>query len=290
MKRITAALLFLLTIPGLAAPKQPFFELFEAGGVRGINDAGDISGFISTEHGMVGFIKRGDDITHISPPGAFNTFAWGIDNDGRVSGTYTDAGGIAGVQRGFIYQNGQYTIVAHPEAEVSYGGTQLFGISNGRAVGLFKHAVTGQWHGFLYSNGQFTPIEVPGSSPGTTVPYGINAAGRVVGYYLGGGTDWQTEHGFAWQNGQFQTIDFPRPGAISILYALNSNTILGVVGGACDWNPFILRNGKFEDLDMPGVQAFGINEAGWIVGDFGRDRGFVAKSANFILKQKQVNP
>ena len=69
-----------------AAPKQPPFELIEIEGAayvwpRGINHAGDISGHLvmESENGQFGFIRRGDQATLLSVPGAIATRAWGID-------------------------------------------------------------------------------------------------------------------------------------------------------------------------------------------------------------------
>jgi len=267
-----------------AALKQPRFELIEIEGAayvwpRGINNAGDISGHLvmESENGQFGFIRRGDQVTLLSVPDAIATRAWGIDNEGRVAGHFYDSSEINAGAKGFIYEDGQYTTLIHPEAAY-FGGTQAVGINAGRVVGWFFDSAS-RIHGFLYVNGRWTQLDYPGSS--STLAFGINSAGRIVGSWQ----DREGSHGFSYQNGQYQEIMFPRPGAADTnLLDCNSDTIVGATGGICEWEPFLLRRDRFTLLDLPGVFAYGINDSGLIVGDYGRSKGFVAKASAFFSK------
>jgi probable HAF family extracellular repeat protein len=63
-------------------------------------------------------------------------------------------------------------------------------------------------HGFLYRGGTFTTIDVPGAF--STDADGINNAGQIVGNYR----DAAGTHGFLYHDGSFTTIDVP--GAVTV--------------------------------------------------------------------------
>ena len=91
MKRrvLTFAVLFLIASSLMAGPKRPDLELVEiewADGVhpRGINNAGEVSGWLRTGNSRLGFVTKEGQTTLISAPGSTETFAWGIDDQGRV--------------------------------------------------------------------------------------------------------------------------------------------------------------------------------------------------------------
>ena len=119
---------------------------------------GDFHGFKRWRHGH-GF--------NLDFPGAQETFASGINDNGTIVGTYR-VGLFPNEQRhGFIYHNGEWATLDYP---TSIGQTMLIGISNaGLIVGTknFKGS-------FLYQNGVFkvipnlssiVPTEVTGISP-----------------------------------------------------------------------------------------------------------------------------
>jgi probable HAF family extracellular repeat protein len=65
--------------------------------------------------------------------------------------------------------------------------------------GKLANAVTVSFSG----RGTFTSIDPPGST--STIAYGVNTSGQVVGYY----TNASGTHGFLMSAGTFSTIDFP---------------------------------------------------------------------------------
>ena len=98
-----------------ATPKKnPIFKLLEIEGTtvlpRGINNHGDISGFVSNDaYPLQGFIHstRPDDsaiCSRLSPSG---TIGWGIDEQSSVVGLWYDWNNFLPVR--FLYENGQYT-------------------------------------------------------------------------------------------------------------------------------------------------------------------------------------
>ncbi len=112
-----------------------------AGGVSvtasAINDGGEVVGYMRTSRGRVeGFLGKGDRITELLYPGASETKALGISNDGRIVGTYNDA---AGATHGFILRGAaaipQWQTFDAPKAR---GMTVLTGISSGgQLVGYY---------------------------------------------------------------------------------------------------------------------------------------------------------
>lgn len=279
MKRITAALLFLLTIPSLAAQKQkqPDFEFIDIPDTTyiratGINDNGDITGTMYHKDGAFGFIKHGDQITRLSVPGAlFGIWPAAIDNQGRVTGYFYDE--PLGYAEGFLYENGQVTTFQR--------GDNIYpmGISEGKVVGLFQNHRGQETHGFLYANGQFTDLDYPGAS--STGATGINRDGKIVGWFQG--TDSQ---GFTYLNGQWQEIRFPRLESRTQLQAIsNSDIIIGGVSGSCGFDMFMLVKNKFSLLGLPqDVYITGVNSDGIVIGNTESTKPFIARASAFILR------
>ena len=70
----------------------------------------------------------------------------------------------------------------------------------GRVIGLFASGSGSS--GYLQQGKTFKLITYPGAL--STVPWGINETGTIVGLYLDGGSNY---HGFILKNGTFTTID-----------------------------------------------------------------------------------
>lgn len=70
----------------------------------GVNDAGQITGFTFPDVGKVrGFVKDGDTYTLFDGPGAVVTYGLGINDLGRIVGTYVDGGGHSYLKEGDSY-------------------------------------------------------------------------------------------------------------------------------------------------------------------------------------------
>ena len=162
-------------------------------------------------------------------------------------------------------------------------GTVAMGINAGQVVG-FYHDTTGITHGFVDTNGSFTVIDYPiiPDRNGTTIAYGINNAGQIVGGSSGYGS-------FVDTNGSFAAINDP-----AALYGTNAKGINDagqVVGWSSDatgLHGFVDTNGSFTAIDMPGASstmAYGINDAGQVVGEYTDStgfHGFVETNGNFV--------
>jgi probable HAF family extracellular repeat protein len=161
---------------------------------RDVNDRGQVVGIYGEPaDNEVGYVVRSywrdpdGTITTIAVPGAGETSVYGIDDRGRVVGTYTDAGVTpapdgsvpSGTLHGFILDGGRLTRLDAPGAVV----TQAADINErGQVVGAFIDT-TGIQHGFLYDDGRYTTIDAPRPlDPFAmgSVATGINDRGEVV--------------------------------------------------------------------------------------------------------------
>lgn len=249
----------------------------------------------------------------LNPPGSTYAFAFGINDAGTVTGSFTDA---KGVYKGFIYKAGTYQTIIFPGASKTF--TQANGINNSNiVVGDFigKDQLT---HGFLLSNGKFTRYDAQKSvsnwisgisNKGSLVGYagnqgntqgfvkighkvtlftyqgnatyanGINAANASVGYFIP--PPFSAWHGFyRAANGQMTQLDFPGSQSTSCL-GINDNGVItglyldsqGVPHG------FTHKNGQFLSYPVPDIG--GMNNKGTYVGSYiaknGKNYGYIVK-------------
>ena len=238
-----------------------------------------LSGAIGRLHGInnfdqaVGSTVGGDEVeavfyengatSRIKIPGSIQTEAFGIEDNARIVGAYTDK---SLVTHGYIYFHGTVTDLDYPGSTF----TQAWGINDPQEiVGNFRDADTHLQHGFLYRNGKFTQLDVPGAV--STWPRKINNPGAVVGYFMSGsGPDFHS-HGFLYDTrGNFTRIDVPFDGATdTFLSGINSaGTMVGYYVDAKGTHGFVDIAGRFLSLDAPetppgiGTFALSINDSG----------------------------
>jgi probable HAF family extracellular repeat protein len=158
----------------------------------------------------------------------------------------------------------RFTKIDVPQATL----TEANGNSTEEIVGDFNQG-NKKKHGFVLNNGVFTTIDVPGAA--ATSINGVNELGQLAGTYFDG-----MFHAFFESNGSFTTLDPPG----SIQTAGGFINLQGqVVGTYKDANKrrhgFIWSNGTFTTFSVPGdgpgfgTRAFGINDFGEVVGDYG---------------------
>jgi len=184
------------------APGTAFNQLL------GINDGLTAVGYSSLDPaGMTlqrSYMVLGTTFTYLDgflPSGVMNNQAVGINGAGIVVGFYQDS---MGVFHGYIF-NG---ISASPLDFLGGMGTQAFGINNhGEIVGDYTDSM-GVMHGFTYVGGVFQTVDVPGSTPGSTVINGINDQGQLVGFYVPNNTD---------NTVGFVATPVPEPGSLLLL-------------------------------------------------------------------------
>jgi uncharacterized membrane protein len=197
-----------------------------------------------------------------------------VATDINGSGTVVGRCQVAGTWHGFSYDDGgdvQTFDVDIPGAT----GTEAWGINErGDIVGFYTVATDSLYHGFVRhsSSGVFEKIERGGAF--NTMPEDINDAGYVVGCVHNNGL----MTGFVWKAGQFLSISPLN----SMFTGINeSGTSIGY-----DFVPppvihsFIVSGVdrvEFEYTGSTNTQAWGLNQAGDVVGYFaaGGAKGFV---------------
>jgi uncharacterized membrane protein len=188
----------------------------------GLNDRGQIVGFYIDADGRGhGFLRdkgrgtRDEGVfTTIDHPDASSepgtgTAAFGINNRGRIVGTYIDAGGTA---HGFVRDKGRgarrgegvFTTIDFPGAV----DTLPVAINNRDQIVGTSIDSENTKRGFLLEEGEFTAIDHPDATSevegGGTAPFGLNDRGQIVGQYSDSSC-----HGFLLDGDTFTTIDDP---------------------------------------------------------------------------------
>jgi uncharacterized membrane protein len=196
----------------------------------------------------------------LNPSGSTYAFAFGINDKGTVTGSFTDA---KGVYKGFSYKAGKYATIIFPGAGKTF--TQANGIND-------SNTIVGDFIGkdqltlvFVLSNGKFTRFDAQEGV--STWISGISNTGSLVGFAGNQGNN----QGFV-KVGKKVTL-FTYQG--NATYANGINKANASVGYFIP-PPFIAThgfyraaNGDLTQIDFPGSQAtdcLGINDAGVITG------------------------
>jgi probable HAF family extracellular repeat protein len=243
-----------IDVPGLTNPEA-----------TGINNVGEVVGYgTGTGNEQVGFLDNAGQFTTIFVPGSTGTVAYGLNDSGQIVGWYTDSSGT----HGFEYSQGSYTTIDDPDGLA--GTTALVGINDsGEIAGnaVFASPVFTITQGFVYAGGSFQLITMGPNA--FVVLGGINNLGQVVG---GGG-------GVARPNGGiFGTVSGVGfyPQFATAFDAINDEDQIVAHGGFGDEllsspdGPVVFQ--IIPPLLPPpyneGVEVFGINDAGWLVGSY----------------------
>ena len=230
----------------------------------------------------------------IKVPGSLGTEAYSINNSGVVVGTFTNT---AGVQHGFKFDGGGYTIIDFPGATHSW----VLGIGHGGEI-VGSHSFSGSsgpWHSFLLEDGVYTQFDFPGwesdgrsinasgdivgvynaggnlpthgfvrsandtyttlDYPGAlyTFPWGINDAGLISGTYINDNDPLYTRHGFIRAQGTFTTIDYPGAMTTNVIGTNNFGHVVGSHGQVNGLHGFVASAGRFRSFDVPGATTTG---------------------------------
>jgi hypothetical protein len=127
----------------------------------------------------IGFLWTGSGFEPIAVPGATRTAAWAINDEGTIVGTsFTPGVGT----RGFIRKRGgRFTTIVFPETTGFFNATEACGINNrGDIVGIYRpDPISSVSKGYLLRKGVFTEIAIANAPE--TEPCGINSVGQIVG-------------------------------------------------------------------------------------------------------------
>jgi probable HAF family extracellular repeat protein len=153
----------------------------------GINNLGQVVGSFSvSSNNTQSFLKTGNSTTELSYPGAADTYARSINDQGQVVGYWIGTDGTfpgQTIAHGFVYENGVWSDL---DAASGSNGTFVTGINNSDLIVGYYLDNTGSAHGFTFDKptGSFTLIDMQGAK--NTYLYGVNNAGEMVGTFLDG--------------------------------------------------------------------------------------------------------
>ena len=226
-----------------------------------------------------GYIRARDGrFTQIDHPLAASGFEQGtsvigINDDGTISGYYVDANNV---YHGFVRRpESSFETFDAPGADASaFDGTICMGINIwGSVTGTAYNSTSG--HGFVRSrSGTIMSFDPPGSV--LTVPFSINAAGTVTGYYVDRSGAY---HGFLRTGGGIITTIDPPGSVYTVPESLNDlGSITGSYVDATGVGYGFIRyhDGTITKFGVPNsvfVEAVGINDAGAVTGAYGDVKG-----------------
>lgn len=128
----------------------------------------------------------------------------------------------------------------------------------------------------------YAPLSYP-SAPVTNVN-GINNSNVIVGSYY---DSQYFVHGFIYRAGKYTAVNFPGATMTEVLGINDNSDIVGVyqMPGTLNFHGFLRHNGVFAEINDPsakiGTMAYGINNAGTIVGTFDNEQGFVYQNGAY---------
>ncbi|HUD98964.1 MAG TPA: hypothetical protein VMR62_05280 [Bryobacteraceae bacterium] len=241
----------------------------------GINDANEVVGYYYDSNVYThGFLWANSSMNTVDfPISQLQTSLYGINNCGVMVGHifYNDGRSIL---QSFVRASGKYTLIDYPQSTFTLAG----GINNdGTIAGSYEPGSSLNSDGFLWSAGQFRTVSVPGDHNPSVM--GINDLGDLVGSYEIGRFPDQTTVAFAYFKKSSTLVTLSYPGA-SMTQATGINNLGQVVGyylPTPQSNPgaFLYSDGVYTPVGQFGYgeAAWGINNAGVIVGQLGQPDG-----------------
>jgi probable HAF family extracellular repeat protein len=212
-------------------------------GARAINDSGQVVGYADTAtRDLHAFLYSNGTMIDLNPPGSDLSSATSINAAGQVVGL--------SVRGNFLYSGGTFTTLPNGS------GSSWARINNlGQIVG--SNYATGD--GLLYSGGKVTTLPLLTAAA-------INDAGQIAGT---GFTTTGGQHAVLYKGGQITDLgtlgsQYSSPNAINA-----SGQVVGYTytpGANSPTHAFLYSNGKMIDLAGGNSYAFGVNDAGQVVG------------------------
>ncbi len=240
-------------------------------GARGINAAGQITGYSSfTNGGSDVFLYAGGKMTNLGNLGGGSAIGQAINSSGQVAGYSTTS---QGSYNGFISMNGKLTSVGF--LACCYSDAE--GINDAGQVTGASSTANGDIHPYLWTDGKMTDL---GTLEGGSNPWdwntgeAVNSAGEVAGW----GYNDEGFRAILWSNGRITDLG-TLGGSYSQAYGINDvGQITGqaYITGGIGADAFLYDNGVMQDLGTitsptggngQYAYGFGINNDGVVVGE-----------------------
>ena len=228
------------------------------------NDSNDFGGYYlsgSNYHGFY-FDAQANDTFYVNYPGAVNTWVYGINNAKEMVGAYNTTGAIAD-NKGFKFTEATLTYL---DVTSSWLASQTIviarGINDGGCVvGDYKESTSHV--GFSMCGGNNTPVNY---NYNPTYLYGLNNAGRAVGFYMDVNNA-SLHYGIIREaGGAWNLLNFPGATKTHLCGINDSNVIVGTFNTT---SSFIYKNGVFKEIKKTNITDFqlqDINNYGLAVG------------------------
>jgi hypothetical protein len=218
--------------------------------------------------------RAGYVFTTINGPGSTDTEAYGISNNGTVSGLFGDS---SGNYHGFLDRAGTFTQVDVP---ASYNAQYTY-LYEGNDHGLFAANYgdsSGNGHTAIFDSVHGTWTALPDADPTSvnSLASAIDNAGQVFGNWTPN-ADFSNNTGWVYQNGHYSF--FTAPGASPSFFgtltynANNAGTVVGFYEDSTGTSHGFERfaNGTIISVDYPGAtdtRIYGINDQGVVTGRY----------------------
>jgi probable HAF family extracellular repeat protein len=257
---------------------------FTDGSARAVNAAGQVAvseGVAGNSNGDAFLWQSGSGLTDLGNIGSSPTTPLGINNATsghpvQVVGTGTPTGGGG---HAWLWQNGVMTdLNTLLPANSGWVLTEADGINDNQQI-VGQGIINGQYHAYLWQPGTGAPKDL-GTLPGTSNSgaKAINKMGQVAGWSNTPPPD--QDDAVLWTSGQINDLGPLPKDYWSQAAALNSTNSVQVVGTSVGnlyplGHAVLWQSGKAIDLtsQLPKnsgwlvQQAYGINDAGWIIGE-----------------------
>jgi len=248
--------LLLFACACMPARAQPAYALVfgpENSSPGGIDNNGRIVG----QAGGLAFVWDGGNIIELGTLGGAGSAAFGISNNGFVTG---GSDRLDGSSHGFLYDG-----VLNDIGQLGVASSGAAVNSAGQVAGTWVDDA-GENHAFLYSAGVARDIGNLGANSARAL--GINEAGDVVGSsFL---TDFTAFQAFLYRDGAMRSLG-TLGGPSSWAADINDNGQVAGTSYIDDETPhaFLYSDGVLNDIGSFGggfTEARGLNNAGWVVG------------------------
>lgn len=219
-----------------------------------------------------------NDFVEIVLPGVTDMQAYGIDNQGTVTGLYGDA---AGNFHGFVYEDGVVTTVDGPTSNPPLAQVELFNLSNKGEVGGNYTDDGGNSRAATYSirtKAWDTLPLIPGNVV-YNVAGGVNSQGISAGNWTSDITFATSFQGWSFdpKTGLYSFFDVPGSDNTNFIGTVvndinNAGVIVGYYSDPTGVIHGFTKNGdNYQTIDVPGASATqvgGINSQGDLAGNY----------------------
>ena len=258
-------LLATLLTGALAAIAGPVLRIQDLGALGGsqmsgtaINQYGEVVGYGSDALGNLHAFSAANALTDITPVGAGDAAAYGVNGSGEVVGNAL----VNGNSQATLWSQGTVQTLGGLGGPNSYANA----INNrSQAAGMATDA-SGQGRAVLYSNGGVQDVSLPGANWSSA--YGINNTGTIAGYAM---SSRGLSQAYTWSAAGGFTNLGTLGGANSYAFGINdAGQAVGNSSVSSGYSHAFIAYGQgLHDLGTLGGNssyAYGINNAGSVVG------------------------